>query len=100
MLCVAFGTVLTRAVPFILFPEGKKKPPIITYLAGTIPAAMMGLLVVYCFKSISLRLPPHGVPEIISIAVTAALHIWKKNVLLSIVAGTVLYMLLVQLVFV
>ncbi|MCQ2405675.1 MAG: branched-chain amino acid transporter permease [Oscillospiraceae bacterium] len=99
-LMVALGTVLTRALPFVLFPEGKKKPQIISYLAGTIPAAMMGLLVVYCLKGISLKSSPYGVPELIAIAVTAGLHIWRKNVLLSIVAGTLLYMLLVQLVFV
>ena len=60
---------------------------------------MMGLLVVYCLRNVSVVSAPHGLPELISIAVLAALHLWKRNVLLSIGVGTVLYMVLVQVVF-
>ncbi len=98
--CVVAGTMLTRFLPFLLFPENKKTPKLVAYLSTTIPAAMMGLLVVYCLKGVSVTSWPHGLPEVTAIAVTAGLHLWRKNVLLSIGVGTVLYMVLVQLVFV
>ena len=94
ILAVAAGTQLTRWLPFWLFPE-KKQPP-----AVVLPPAMMGLLVVYCLRSISWLSVPHGAPELIAIAAVAGLHLWKRNVLLSIAGGTVLYMVLVQAVFV
>jgi len=100
ILCIVAGTFLTRSIPFFLFPEKKEPPKVIKYLSQTIPAAMMGLLVVYCLKDVSITSYPHGLPEVIAIIVTALLHLWKKNVLLSILVGTVGYMLLVQLVFV
>lgn len=99
-LCVAAGTILTRFLAFILFPENKKQPAVITYLSSTIPAAMMGLLVVYCLKGVSVFSFPYGIPELIAIAVTIILHLWKRNVLLSIGVSTILYMILVQFVFV
>ncbi len=99
ILIIALGTFLTRALPFILFPEGKKQPKIISYLGKVLPAAMMGLLIIYCLKDISLNINSLA-PTLISVGVIAALHIWKRNVLLSIGAGTVIYMLLVQLVFI
>lgn len=100
LLCVVAGTVITRFLPFVLFPENRKRPAVITYLSKTIPAAMMGLLVVYCLKSVSLTDWPYGIPEILGVAVTAGLYLWKHNSLLSIAAGTILYMFLVQAVFV
>lgn len=100
ILAVMIGTMVTRFTPFILFPENKKQPPIIEYLAKMFPAAMMGLLVVYCLKGVSVVTPPYGLPEFISIAVVAFLHLWRKNILLSIGAGTALYMFLVQVVFI
>ena len=99
ILAVALGTQLTRWIPFWLFPENRKPPKVVTYLGRMLPAAMMGLLVVYCLRGISWTAAPHGVPELVSVAVVAALHKWKGNVLLSIAGGTILYMLLVQVVF-
>ena len=99
ILAVAAGTQLTRWLPFWLFPENKEPPAIVTYLGRVLPAATMGLLVVYCLKGVSWISAPHGIPELISVAVVAALHRWKGNVLLSIAGGTVLYMVLVQMVF-
>ena len=100
ILAVAAGTQLTRWLPFWLFPENKEPPAIVTYLGRVLPAATMGLLVVYCLKGVSWTSAPHGIPELISVAVVAVLHRWKGNVLLSIAGGTVLYMVLVQMVFV
>ena len=100
ILAVAAGTQLTRWLPFWLFPEKKEPPAIVTYLGRVLPAATMGLLVVYCFKGVSWTAASHGIPELISVVVVAALHRWKGNVLLSIAGGTVLYMVLVQMVFV
>lgn len=99
ILVTAFATVITRFVPFILFPEGREYPKIITYLGRVLPPAMMGLLVIYCLKNTSLIKPPHAIPEIASIAAVALIHIWKRNVLLSIAVGTALYMFLVQCIF-
>jgi len=96
---VAAGTVVTRFVPFILFSDRREPPKVIHYLGKVLPAAMMGLLVVYCLKGVSLASAPHGIPEALSILLLVLLHKWKGNVLLSIGGGTALYMLLVQLVF-
>ena len=100
ILAVAAGTQLTRWLPFWLFPEKKQPPAVVTYLGRVLPPAMMGLLVVYCLRNVSWLSDPHGAPELIAIAAVAALHTWKRNVLLSIAGGTVLYMVLVQAVFV
>ena len=99
ILAVAAGTQLTRWLPFWLFPEKKEPPAIVTYLGRVLPAATMGLLVVYCLKGVSWTAAPHGIPELLSVAVVAVLHRWKGNVLLSIAGGTALYMVLVQMVF-
>ena len=99
ILAVAAGTQLTRWLPFWLFPEKKEPPAIVTYLGRVLPAATMGLLVVYCLKGVSWTAAPHGIPELLSVAVVAGLHRWKGNVLLSIAGGTALYMVLVQMVF-
>ena len=89
----------TRFLPFLIFGEKRKTPPIIAHLGTVLPCAIMGMLVVYCLKDVSLAQCPYGLPELISCAVVAALHVWKRNSLLSIGGGTVCYMLLVQLVF-
>ena len=96
---VVLGTVLTRFVPFLLFPAGKPVPRYIRYLGRVLPAAVFGMLVVYCLKNVSLLTGSHGLPEAIAIAVVVGLHLWKRQMLLSIAGGTVCYMLLVQLVF-
>jgi len=93
------ATMATRFLPFLIFNEKRKTPRIIEYLGKVLPCAIMGMLVVYCLKDISFAHAPFGLPEFIGIAIVAALHIWKRNSLLSIGVGTVCYMLLVQLVF-
>ena len=92
-------TMATRFLPFLIFGEKRKTPPIIEYLGTVLPCAIMGMLVVYCLKDVSLTSAPFGLPELIGIAVVALLHIWKRNTLLSIICGTVCYMILVQTVF-
>ena len=92
-------TMATRFLPFLIFGEKRKTPSVIEYLGTVLPCAIMGMLVVYCLKDISLFTAPFGLPELISCVVVAALHVWKRNSLLSIGGGTVCYMLLVQLVF-
>lgn len=96
---VVLGTVITRALPFLLFPEKKVIPKYIKYLAEVLPFTMIGMLVVYSLKDISFLGGSHAIPELISIAVIVALHLWRKNTLLSIGCGSILYMLLVQYVF-
>ena len=95
----ALVTMATRFLPFLIFGENRKTPPIIEYLGKVLPFAIMGMLVVYCLKDVSFLAFPYGLPELIACAVVAALHVWKRNSLLSIGGGTVCYMLLVQLVF-
>lgn len=97
---LAAATTLTRFLPFLLFPQGKKIPGYVEYLGKTLPYATMGLLVVYCLKDVDVWSGSHGMPELIAVAAIVALHWWKGNSLLSIGAGTVLYMALVQTVFV
>lgn len=96
---VILGTILTRFLPFLLFPAGKPTPKYIQYLGSVLPSAVFGLLVVYCLKDVNLFAGSHGLPEAISIAVVGGLHIWKRQMLLSIAGGTLCYMLLVQFVF-
>ena len=96
---IALTTLATRAIPFILFPEGKKIPKAVEYLGKVLPPAVIGMLVVYCFKSVSFVSSPFGLPELIAGLTVVVLHIWKRNNLLSIGVGTILYMILVQTVF-
>lgn len=99
VLLIAFVTILLRFLPFLVFPDGKRRPKIITYLGTVLPYSVMAMLVVYCLKSVSLLSWPHGLPEAIAILAVVVLHLWKKNSLLSIFGGTALYMILVQFVF-
>ena len=96
---VALGTMLTRFLPFLLFPAGKPTPRYVQYLGKALPGAVFGLLVVYCLKNVGLLSGSHGLPELIAILVVAGLHLWKRQMLLSIAGGTICYMLLVQMVF-
>ena len=94
------GTIFfTRLIPFLFFPKGKEIPPIIRYLGRVLPPAVIGMLVIYCLKGTTLSELPYGIPEGLAVLVTAGLHIWKRNNLLSIGAGTILYMFLIQVVF-
>ena len=76
---VILGTMLTRFLPFLLFPTGKKTPKYIQYLGKVLPAAIFGLLVIYCVKDVSVLQGNHGLPEILAIALTAGLHLWKTQ---------------------
>lgn len=96
---VVLGTMLTRFLPFFLFPAGRETPRYIQYLGRALPPAVFGLLIVYCLKNVSFLKGSHGIPELIAIAAVVALHLWKRHMLLSIAGGTVLYMVLVQTVF-
>lgn len=96
MVVVAIATILTRALPFILFPEHKETPKYILYLGKVLPLTIVGMLVVYCLKDVSLLSGTHGIPEMIAIFVIVLIHLWKENTLLSIGVGTVLYMLILQ----
>ena len=99
ILVIVLGTMLTRFLPFLIFPAGKPTPKSIHHLGAVLPGAVFGLLVVYCLKNVSFLTGSHGIPEFISIALVVALHLWKRQMLLSIAGGTVCYMLLVQFVF-
>ena len=95
----ALVTAVLRFLPFLIFGENRKTPGVIAYLGQVLPFAIMGMLVVYCLKDISFAGAPFGLPELIGCAAVAGLHVWKRSTLLSIGAGTVIYMLLVQFVF-
>ena len=96
---VVLGTAVTRFLPFLIFPAGKPTTKYIQYLGKVLPAAVFGLLVIYSLKNVSIFTGSHGLPELISIVLVIFLHVWKRQMLLSIAGGTVCYMLLVQLVF-
>ena len=96
---IALVTIALRFLPFLIFGENRKTPPLIAYLGQVLPYAIMAMLVVYCLKAVDFTAAPFGIPEIIGCAVVALLHIRKRNTLLSIGAGTVAYMFLVQFIF-
>ena len=98
-MCV-LGTMATRFLPFIIFNEKRKTPEFVQYLGKFLPSAVFGILVIYCLKNVSLFHGTHGLPEGIAILVTAALHFWKRNMLISIAGGTICYMLLLHFVFI
>ena len=93
------GTAMTRFLPFLVFPGDKPVPKYIQYLGRVLPSAVFGLLVIYCLRDVNILSGSHGIPGLISIAAVAGLHLWKRQMLLSIAGGTVCYMLLVQMVF-
>lgn len=97
-ICV-LGTMATRFLPFLIFSGRKPTPAYIQYLGKALPSAIFGMLVIYCLKNVSVFTGNHAVPEMISIAVTILLHLWRRQMLLSIAGGTVCYMVLVQMVF-
>ena len=96
---VALVTAFLRFLPFLIFGENRTTPPLIAYLGKVLPYAIMGMLVVFCLKGVSLTAAPYGIPEAIACALVILLHVWKRNTLISILGGTVCYMVLVQLVF-
>ena len=96
---VAGVTALIRFLPFVVFGGGRPTPRFIVYLAGVLPCAIIAMLVVYCLRHVSLLQGSHGLPELIAILLTVGLHLWKRQMLLSIAGGTVCYMLLIQFIF-
>lgn len=99
IILVSATTFATRVTPFLLFPKGKEIPETVQYLGKVLTPAVIGMLVVYCLKGTSVTTAPYGLPEFISVAAVIVLHVWKRNNLLSIGAGTVLYMFLIQRIF-
>lgn len=100
IIAVVAGTIFfTRLFPFLFFPPGKEIPPTIQYLGKVLPPAVIGMLIIYCLKNVKMTAYPYGIPEVVSVVVVILLHLWKHNNLLSIGAGTVLYMFLIQAVF-
>lgn len=97
---IMLATLLTRFLSFWCFPDSRPVPAYISYLGKVLPYAIIGMLVVYCLKGVSVTSAPYGLPELIAVAAVIGLHVWKGNTLLSIGGGTVLYMVLVQAVFV
>lgn len=93
----AVGTILTRFLPFLVFSSKKPTPKYITYLGKALPSAIFGMLVIYCLKNVSFISGTFGIPELIAIAITIGIHLWKRKMLLSIAAGTISYMIIIQL---
>ncbi|MDR1317410.1 MAG: AzlD domain-containing protein [Spirochaetales bacterium] len=96
---MAVCTFLTRALPFLFFPSGKRIPPFITWLGKTLPFPLIGMLIVYCLKDLTPAASPYGLPEFLAAAVVCALYLAKRNSLIAIAGGTIVYMILVQRVF-
>lgn len=99
ILIMGLMTLETRIVPVLIFGRGEKVPEYILYLGKVVPYTAMGLLIVYCLKDVPVLEAPHALPEIIALAVVSATYLWKRNTIMSVVIGTVLYMVLVQMVF-
>lgn len=96
---MALVTALLRFLPFWIFGGKRETPKLVVYLGRVLPFAIMGMLVVYCLRNVELLAAPYGIPELLGCLTVAGLHVWKRNTLLSIGGGTLLYMLLVQFVF-
>ncbi|MBE5797671.1 MAG: branched-chain amino acid transporter AzlD [Clostridiales bacterium] len=96
---IALVTAGLRFLPFVLFGGGRKTPAVIDRLGSVLPSAVMAMLVVYCLRGVRFDTPAGWLPSVIACLLTAGLHVWRRSTLLSIVGGTVCYMLLVQLVF-
>lgn len=99
IIVMAAVTALLRFLPFVIWNGKRKTPKYILYLGSVLPYAIMGMLVVYCLKGVSLVAVPYGIPEFLGVLIVALLYLWKRNTLLSIVGGTVAYMFLVQMIF-
>ena len=99
ILTMTAGTMATRFLPFLLLGDKRQTPPFIVYLGKVLPYAIMGMLVVYCLKGVSLTEISSVLPAVLGVGITAGLHLWKRNTLISIIGGTVAYMLQEQMVF-
>lgn len=96
---IALVTAALRFIPFFLFNSSRPVPEFITYLGRVLPYSIMAMLVIYCLKNLSFVKAPFGLPELISVAVAALLHVWKRNTLFSIICSTICYMFLIQFIF-
>lgn len=96
---IALVTIALRFAPFAIFRGSNSTPKVITYLGKVLPYAIMGMLVVYCLKGTDFTGQTHGIPEVVASLIVIGLHAWKKNTLLSIIAGTAAYMFMVQILF-
>lgn len=96
---VVLATMATRFLPFLIFPSDRPTPKYVQYLGSVLPAAVFGLLVIYCLRNVNIFTGNHAIPELISIVLILILHFWKRQMLLSIAGGTICYMLLVQFIF-
>lgn len=97
-LCV-LATIITRFTPFLLFRSDRPIPPLVAYLGSALPSAVFAFLVIYCLKDVNVTAAPHGIPVAIAVIVTACVHLYRRNILLSMLAGTLCYMIFVQYVF-
>ena len=93
------ATVLTRALPFLAVPAGRETPAVVRYLGQALPGAVFGLLVVYCLKDVDVFTGTHGIPEAIGILIAGGTYLWRRSMLVSILSSTIVYMLLLNLVF-
>ena len=99
ILVIGIVTLLTRLLPVIIFGRGEKVPDYVLYLGDVVPYTAMGLLIVYCLRNTSVTAAPHGLPELIAMAVVIGSYLWKRHTIFSVVLGTVVYMFLIQTVF-
>lgn len=99
VVAIALVTMFLRFLPFMVLSGKKETPPVITYLGSVLPYAIMGMLVIYCLKGVTIIQYPYAIPEVVAMLLVAGIHIWKRNVLLSILLGTLSYMVLVQVIF-
>lgn len=97
VLIAAVVTMATRAIPFLLFPAGKKAPAFVTWLSGQLPRAVMAMLMIYCLKDMTFSSTVGWIPALAGVVVTALLHLWKRQMMISIAGGTALYMVLIRL---
>ena len=97
IMIMSAGTILIRFLPFLAFR--KHTPQYVSYLGRVLPPAIIGMLVIYCLKDITPAVHPFGIPELIAAACTAGLQAWRRNSLVSILAGTVIYMVLIRVLF-
>ena len=92
---MSLTTILLRFLPFLIFR--KETPAYITYLGRVLPPAIIGMLVIYCLKDVTPLQAPFGLPELIAAVCVVGMHVWKRNSLVSILAGTIIYMVLIQM---
>lgn len=96
IIILAVITFMTRALPFLIFPAGKPTPKYIQYLGKALPLAVFGMLVVYCLKDVQWLDGSHGIPEILGIAAVVLMHLWRRQLFLSMAVGTAVYMILIR----